>query len=162
MALDHPGNVRTITLASSFARFDAFTQRQFILRRKLMAEGNLPTVYDCYALFLFSPRYTRQNPARVAAWIESAASAPQDREAALKRIDMIMAHDVLERLGAIRQPALVICGDSDFCTPPPLSEEIAQAIVGSKLVVMENAGHLIHIEQEEIFSEYVRYFISQV
>jgi aminoacrylate hydrolase len=160
MALDHPHAVRSLTMASSFARMDGFMQREFSLRRTLLAEDDPRTIYDCYALFLFSPRYTKQNPERVAAWIENAASAPVEREIALKRIDMIMAHNVLARLGDIRQPTLVICGDNDFCTPLPQSEEIAQAIAGSQLIVLPGGGHLIHFEQEDLFSGYVRYFIS--
>ncbi|QBD81078.1 hypothetical protein EPA93_35950 [Ktedonosporobacter rubrisoli] len=81
----------------------------------------------------------REHPDRVAAWIERAAAypiEPEDGEIALKRIDMIMAHDTLLRLGEMRQPTLVLCGGQDFCTPLPLSEEIAHAIPGAELVVV--------------------------
>ena len=120
----------------------------------------MQTVYDCYALFLFGARYSRENAERVKAWIDRVVSLPPDREVSVRRIDMIMAHNVLARLGDIRQPTLVICGDNDFCTPLPQSEEIAQAIAGSQLIVLPGGGHLIHFEQEDLFSGYVRYFIS--
>ncbi len=85
--------------------------RELALRRKLVAEADRQTVYSCYALFLFSPRYAAREANRVETWIDRAAAAPAEREIALKRIDMILAHDVYARLGSIRQPALVICGD---------------------------------------------------
>ncbi|MGO8818857.1 MAG: hypothetical protein ACLQVG_29785 [Terriglobia bacterium] len=102
MALDHAADVRTLTMASSFARADAFMRREFALRRKLMAEADPHTIYNCYALFLVSPKFSRDYPDVVAQWVERAAALPPEGEIALKRIDMIMAHDVLARLGSIR------------------------------------------------------------
>jgi aminoacrylate hydrolase len=161
MALDHAGQVRSVTMASSFARPDAYLRREFALRRKLMAEQDMHTVYSCYALFLFAPRYARENPRQIDAWIDRIAVMPPEREIALKRIDMIMAHDAFSRLGAIAQLALIICGDSDFCTPLPLSQEIADAIPGSEFVVLPGGGHFIHVEQEERFFETVRAFVDR-
>ncbi|HEY3816837.1 MAG TPA: alpha/beta hydrolase [Polyangiaceae bacterium] len=77
MALDHPEVVRSLVLASSFAKPDAWLLREFDLRRKLLAEADMHTVYTCYALFLFSPRYTRENP--VASRRGSTGSRPSRR-----------------------------------------------------------------------------------
>ncbi len=164
MALNHPRTVRSLTMASSFARFDAFVRREFEVRRKLAAESDRQTLYSCYALFLFSPAYARENPERVQAWVDRVLAnpeAPGDREIALKRIDMIAAHDTLAQLGAITQPTLVICGDHDFCTPLPLSQEIAGAVPGAELAVLEGGGHFIDIEQEADFFEIVSAFIDR-
>jgi aminoacrylate hydrolase len=161
MALDHAAQVRSVTMASSFARADAWLKRQFALRRKLMAEADMNTVYACYVMFLFAPDYVSRNEHAVAAWIERVAALPPEREIALKRIDMILAHDALSRLRAIRQPVLVLCGDKDFCTPVHLSEEIAQAIAGAEFVVLPGGGHFIHFEQEQRFFETVAHFLKQ-
>ncbi len=161
MALDHAALVRTVTMVSSFARPDDFMRRQFALRRKLSAEADMQTAAGAAALFLFSPRYASRNPDTVAAWIERASTQRAEREIALARIDMIMAHDALARLPAIRQPTIVICGDSDFCTPLYLSEEIAQAIKGAELVAVPDAGHFVYLEQEQRFFETVRAFIGR-
>ncbi len=162
MALDHPQTVRTLTMVASFARFDAFIRREFEVRRKMAAEWERLAIFSGYALFLFSPTYTREHPNRVTAWIEGAVAqpaGPEDREIALKRIDMIATHDALPRLGDVRQPTLVVCGDHDFCTPLPLSEEIARAIPNSEFVVVPDCGHLIEIEKEEKFFQIVSTFI---
>jgi len=50
-------------------------------------------------------------------------------------------------LSAIRCPTLVAVGDGDVLTPPELSEEMAGAIVGAKLVVIAGAGHASTLEQ---------------
>ncbi|HXX66970.1 MAG TPA: alpha/beta hydrolase [Polyangiaceae bacterium] len=160
MALDHADAVRSVVLASSFARPDAWLLREFELRRKLMAEADMHTLYTCYALFLFSPRYTRNNADRVRAWVDRCAASTPEREISLKRIDMIMAHDVFTRLGDIRRPTLVIGGDQDFCTPPQLSDELAEGIPGAERVRL-TGGHMIHDEDEKGFFEAVRAFIAR-
>lgn len=161
MALDHAPQVRSVTMASSFARTDDYMRRQFALRRQLMAEADMRTAYGCGALFLFSPRYAAENPLRVAAWIDRVASLPPERDIAVTRIDMIMAHDAFARLGGIRQPVLVICGDEDFCTPLHMSEDIAHAIPGAEFVVLPGGGHFIYLEQEQAFFDAVRAFIGR-
>ena len=160
MALDHPDVVRSIVLASSFAKPDAWLLREFELRRRLLAEGDPHAVYSCYALFLFSPRYTRENPEKVRAWIDRCAGHPLEREVSLKRIDMIMAHDALARLGDIRKPTLVIGGDHDFCTPPHLSDELARGIGGAERVSLAG-GHMIHDEDEHGFFDAVCAFLGK-
>ena len=164
MALQHPQIVRSLTLSSTFARFDTFTHREFQVRKKMAADWPRSELFAGYSLFLFSPRFTRNRPEVVQAWIDRAAGHPeqaQDREIALKRIDMICAHDALARLGQIRQPTLVTCGDHNYCTPLPLSEEIAQAIPGSELVIFEEGGELIELEQDEKFFQVVSGFIDR-
>jgi pimeloyl-ACP methyl ester carboxylesterase len=52
-------------------------------------------------------------------------------------------------LAAIRVPTLVLCGDSDRLTPPPLAEEMAAGIAGATLVLIEHSGHLSTLEQPE-------------
>ena len=164
LALNHPETVRSLTMASSFARLDAFTRREFAVRRKMAAEWDRHALFSGYALFLFSPRYTREHPERVAEWIERAAAAPTqppDREIALRRIDMIVAHDALPRLAEIRQPLLILCGDRNLCTPLPLSEEIARAVPGAEMGVLQDAGELIELEKEEEFFQRVSTFIDR-
>ena len=75
MALDHPHTVRTLTMFASFARFDTFILREFEVRRKMAAEWDRHATFSGCALFLFSPKYTREHPDWVTAWIERGDSA---------------------------------------------------------------------------------------
>ncbi|HJQ59659.1 MAG TPA: alpha/beta hydrolase [Vineibacter sp.] len=52
-------------------------------------------------------------------------------------------------LAAITCPALVLCGRQDAATPLALSEEIAAGIAGSRLVVVEDCGHLSTMERPD-------------
>jgi len=47
------------------------------------------------------------------------------------------------------RPTIVVCGRDDAATPLFLSEEVAAAIKGSELIVIEQCGHLITMEKPE-------------
>jgi dienelactone hydrolase len=46
----------------------------------------------------------------------------------------------------LRVPALILCGRRDELTPPALSRELQALIAGSRLELIEGAGHMVHIE----------------
>jgi len=50
-------------------------------------------------------------------------------------------------LPKIKCPTIVVCGRDDAATPLFMSEEMAAAIKGSELVVIEECGHLITMEK---------------
>ncbi len=52
-------------------------------------------------------------------------------------------------LPRIKCPTVVVCGRDDAATPLVLSEEMAAAIAGSELIVVENCGHLVTMEKPE-------------
>ena len=62
---------------------------------------------------------------------------------------IIARPDSRPTLGAIRQPTLVIVGDSDLLTPPELAREMATAITGAQLVVIPSCGHMSTCEQPD-------------
>ena len=164
MALDHRETVQSLTLSSSFARFDAYMHRQFQVRAKMAAEWGRPDLFAGYSLFLFAPRFARDHPEQVQSWIDRAASHPADpadRDIAQKRIAMIAAHDALARLADICAPTLVICGEQNHCTPLPLSEEIVRGIKGAELVVLKEGGELIELEQPVEYHRIVAGFIGR-
>ena len=52
-------------------------------------------------------------------------------------------------LDAIHCPTLVLCGREDVVTPLALHEEMAAAIAGSRLVVVDQCGHLAPLGQPQ-------------
>lgn len=53
-------------------------------------------------------------------------------------------------LADIRVPTLVLCGAEDGVCPPEMSVDIASRITGSRLAVIENAGHYATLDQPDI------------
>ena len=69
-------------------------------------------------------------------------------------------YDVVDRLGEIRAPTLVIVGDYDWRTPPSRSRELAAAIPGAELLVVERCGHFGFYEQPEAVLGTIRQWIA--
>jgi 3-oxoadipate enol-lactonase len=63
-------------------------------------------------------------------------------------------------LADINVPTLIMCGRQDTVTPLEKSEYLNTNIKGSKLRVIENAGHVSNLEQGEVFNKHVRDFLS--
>jgi pimeloyl-ACP methyl ester carboxylesterase len=71
-------------------------------------------------------------------------------EAFVRQQSAIMARpDSRPTLTAIRCPTLVLTCDTDNTVPSKLSPEMADAIAGSWLVVLEDCGHLPQLERPE-------------
>lgn len=71
-------------------------------------------------------------------------------QAYVRQQKAIMARaDSRPLLPSIRCPTLVLVGAQDEATPPMLSEEMAAAIPGARLVTIANCGHLSTLEEPE-------------
>jgi proline iminopeptidase len=68
--------------------------------------------------------------------------------------------DVMDRLGAIALPTLLVGGRYDECRPDHLAE-MSRRIPGSELAIIENASHLCFSEQPAEFSRVVKSFLSR-
>jgi pimeloyl-ACP methyl ester carboxylesterase len=63
-------------------------------------------------------------------------------------------------LAAIACPTLLICGRQDPLAPPVLHEEMASAIPGAELRIIEECGHLPPLEQPEEVTEALRRWLQ--
>lgn len=55
--------------------------------------------------------------------------------------------DVTARLGEIRAPTLVVCGEEDRLTPPKYAEFLLARLPNARLVLVPGAGHYVQLEQ---------------
>ena len=69
--------------------------------------------------------------------------------------------DVRPRLNEIAAPTLIMAGRFDWRTTVRHSEIIKQGILGSELVIFEESGHQLYIEEHETFVSIVGNFIEQ-
>ena len=69
--------------------------------------------------------------------------------------------DQTELLAKITVPALVMVGAEDAITPVADSEKMHAAIPGSRLVVIENAGHVSNLERTEQFNDALLSFLKE-
>lgn len=82
-------------------------------------------------------------------------------EAYVRQQKAVMSRpDGLGDLKKITCPALVLCGRQDALTPLDLHEEMAAAIPGASLVVVEDCGHLPPLERPRTVSAVMRYWLG--
>ncbi len=160
LAIEHRALLRSATIISSIARADAYYRRQFDMRRRMLRDSGLRAATEANALFLFDPKFMREHPERVQAWVDAAAAVPFELEIALARIDMIAGHDAYDALPAITTPTLLLVGERDFCAPPYFSQELAERIPGAEFATLDG-GHLIFLERPELLHDTVEAFIAR-
>ena len=68
--------------------------------------------------------------------------------------------DRTDLLPRIAVPTLVIVGEHDAVTPPPLATVLAQGIPGARLAVIGGSGHMTALEQPQEWAELVMEFID--
>jgi aminoacrylate hydrolase len=159
MALDHRDTIKTLTLCSTWARGDAYFHRQMGGRKRALVDSGLRFGTETNALFLFSPQFHREHPERIEAWVDTVVKGSFNQDIALARIDMVLAHDQLDRIGGITCPVLIVAGKSDQCTPMYLAEELHHAIPRSEFATLD-AGHFSCLEKPEDFHRVVAAFIT--
>jgi len=68
--------------------------------------------------------------------------------------------DLRETLPKITAKTLVITGDEDFICGPVCAEEICAAIPAAKMVIVGDAGHMLFVEQPQLFHDEVAEFLE--
>jgi proline-specific peptidase len=67
---------------------------------------------------------------------------------------------VMDRIGEITVPTLVMAGRDDFVFPPQCQRELAAAIPNARLRIIDRAGHSPHSEQTAEVMATVRHFLA--
>lgn len=64
--------------------------------------------------------------------------------------------DSRDDLGRIKCPTLILCGRQDALTPVVVHEEMAASIPNSRLVVIEESGHMTTMERPQAVTAFLR------
>jgi proline iminopeptidase len=70
-------------------------------------------------------------------------------------------YDSIDRLPELDLPVLFIGGEFDEARPATL-REFQAAVPGSQVVIIPDAGHVVNIDQTELFNEALLHFIRSV
>lgn len=68
------------------------------------------------------------------------------------------AIDTRDLLPTISVPTLILWGDDDRRSPMSVAQQLYEAVPGSELVIIPDAGHMSNIEQPRAFNAHVRHF----
>ncbi|MBJ7329927.1 MAG: alpha/beta fold hydrolase [Solirubrobacteraceae bacterium] len=165
LALDHPERVRSLILSATSAGGLIANEPPW---RLLAAGGIRPLVGPdrAWALLngvLYSARTRNEFPARMAEDAQLRLEDGNDPRTVLAQLAAVARHDTRRRIHALaRLPVTVIHGAEDVLIPPRAGRALAAAIPGARLVVIDDAGHLLGTDAEESWADAVLTHLARV
>ena len=82
-------------------------------------------------------------------------------EASRAGVAILGGWDLTSHLGEISAPALILVGRDDFICPPSRAKIMHEGIPKSELVILENSGHMAHVEEPEAFFAAIREWLQR-
>ena len=160
-AIAYPGDLKSLTLACTYGKADAFCQTMFAMWADLARATSVPFVMRDVALWAFTGPFFEERPDEAAAFAEAMAALPMSLEAYISQLAVIQAHDATDRLGQIKVPTLVLAGEEDILIPVRLSKKLKEAIPGAAWATVPG-GHACLWESPEPFNTtFINYIHSQ-
>lgn len=148
-----PSRVRALVLADTRAQADTEEGKQTRAQQaeKALAEG-MAGIADGMLPKLLTPETVSKHPEIVKRVRDMMLKTKPDGAAAAL-MGMAERDDQTPLLSKISTPTLIVVGSEDAITPVADSEKMHREIGGSRLVVVENAGHVSNLERTEQFNE---------
>ena len=158
----YKSTIKAMVLADTRATADppANRERRYKAAEKAETEGVLAIFEDMVPMLL--SRETIDNKPDLAAKVREIASLNSRAGVAAAQRAMAERPDSTGLLRGIAFPVLVIGGRDDGLTPPSELDKMARRIQGSKLVVIEKAGHLSNMEQPDHFNFSLKNFLDSL
>lgn len=104
-------------------------------------------------------------PDKVAARLQAVRTGPLPvgvrRRGQVAMAEAFAVADLRPGLADIAVPTLVLTGEHDIRAPRPVAQALHDAIPGSRLVVVPDAGHEVALEAPEAFDREIRAFLAE-
>lgn len=157
-----PLRVRSLILADTCAQSDTEEGKQSREQQaeKALSEG-MEGIADALLPKLLNPETVAKRPEVVRRVREMMVETDPEGAAAALRA-MAQREDQTSFLSRIIAPTLVIVGSEDAITPVADSELMHREIGGSRLQIIEGAGHVSNIERPEEFNRALIKFVDDV
>ena len=152
IAILAPRRVLGLALCNTFAQLDTPQKHAGRLEQAMRFEREGMGGYAVEVLpKMFCAKTIVAKPALAEELVEMMRRCPP-RGAAEAARARTQRRDYVPLLPSLQCPVLVVVGEHDVFTPVPDAELMHQAISGSSLVVVKDAGHITNLEQPEIFN----------
>jgi len=158
MAIRHPGIASRFVFANCGAAFCEEGRQAFRNMAAASKANGLATITDVAMRRLFAPEFQAANPELMA-----------DRRAAFLRTDadvfraacaQLAELDLRPELHKVRVPALVLVGEQDEATPPPMSHELAAGLPDAELKIIPGCAHVPQLQAPRVFLDAIADFLS--
>jgi 3-oxoadipate enol-lactonase len=158
-ALAHGGDLRSLTLACTYAAPGPFCSRMFSLWADMAPVMGVPAVMRDVALWAFTLEFFEQREEELREFEQEMAELSQPTDAYLAQLASIQSHDATSRLGQIAVPTLVLAGETDILIPVELSRRLHEGIPGSAWATTPG-GHACLWEHPEPFNQAILRFVG--
>jgi 3-oxoadipate enol-lactonase len=157
MAIRHPGIASRLIFADCGAAFSDEGRQAFRNMAAASKTKGLQAVTDVAMRRLFAPEFQASHPAlmrdRREAFLKTDPDVFQAACAALAELDL------RPELGKVAVPALVLVGEHDEATPPPMSRELAALLPNARLKIIAGCAHVPQLQAPEIFLDAIGDFL---
>jgi len=152
-ALNHPEYVVGLGLISAGARLR-------VLPELLNYLADQTTYYKATDL-LMACSFSSNAPARL---VELASRRLVETRQSVLYGDLVACDhfDVMDQLGRIKMPTLVVCGAEDQMTPLRYAQFLTSSILEARLEVIPGAGHMVMLEQPLRVAERLFSFLKDI
>src|SRR5579864_1363819 len=160
MAIRHPSVAKKLILADSGAAFsepgrDAFRNMAAAARAK-----GLAAITDVAMRRLFAADFQAAHPDLMADRRE--AFLKTDPEVLQAACGQLAELDLRGELAKVKMPVLVLVGEHDEATPPPMSRELAALLPNARLKILTGCAHVPQLQAPHLFLEAIVDFLNQV
>jgi pimeloyl-ACP methyl ester carboxylesterase len=153
VALRHPERVRSLLVACTGASADPVVMEG----RAVAAENDgMEAVLDSTLERWFTTEALTQTGEHPGVAYARRTLSELDPRSFADGWRAIATHDAAARLAELGAPVTAIAGSRDRASPLERSREIAERAPNGRLVVVEGAPHMIHLECPEAFSNAIR------
>lgn len=163
LALILPHRVRGLVLAATHPGGNMrISGSQDVYQRLMDNSGLSPEeIMDKNIPILFSPESVTNRPELIQAYRERQKDIPlQPEHAFAAQQAAIQGFDCSTKLNKIQAPALLLAGEDDQLIPAQNVQRMADHIPDSRVKILPQAGHLIHMEQMEEFNQTLHEFFQ--
>jgi 3-oxoadipate enol-lactonase len=158
MAIRHPGIASRLVLADCGAAFSEEGRQAFRNMAAAAQAKGLPAITDVAMRRLFAPEFQAQHSDlmrdRREAFLKTDPDVFRAACAALAELDL------RPQLGEVKVPVLVLVGEHDEATPPPMSIELAAGLSQAHLKIIPGCAHVPQLQSPEIFLEAIGDFLA--
>jgi 3-oxoadipate enol-lactonase len=150
-AIAYGSDLKSVTLACTYGKADAFCQQMFAMWADLAVGLGVPFVMRDVMLWAFTGPFFEERPEEAAEFNAALAGLDMSVPAYLSQLNVIQTHDTFDRLGEISVPTLVLAGEEDILIPVRLSRRLHDALPGSNWATVPG-GHACLWESPEPFN----------
>jgi 3-oxoadipate enol-lactonase len=159
MAIRHPGIATRLVLADCGAAFSEAGREAFRNMAAVSKARGLQAITDVAMRRLFAPEFQAQHPELMRDRRD--AFLRTDPEVLQAACEALAELDLRPQLEQVRIPVLVLVGEHDEATPPPMSRELAAGLPNARLKIIPGCARVPQLQSPQLFLEAIGDFIPE-